>query len=214
MTTGFDQFFEGGAKSFSFDLATEPRAREPRGGKVLSIGDPVQQTDMLTGNPLWWDPQTQQRPKLQVIITIDTRAGKYPEPSVDDSDDGVRTLYAKAGVQMAISEALRDAKSRLQVGGFLYIAWVSEVPAKTRGFHPRKVFKAQWTPPTASEATGSFFGGDAAPAQQQAAPAPQFGAPTTPPAPAFAQPVAPPYNPQITPQAPAAPQGGAVNPFA
>lgn len=164
MTNSFDQFFEGGGKSMTFGRPGSQEAAQwfgkPRGGRILSIGDPVQQTGMQgtdqEGELLFWD-KAKTRPKMMVVITLDTNTGPAPE-RLDSEDDGCRALYAKGGIQQAITDALREAKAKIQVGGELLIAWVGEEPAKNPSFNNRRIFKAKYTPPVASEATGEFFG--------------------------------------------------------
>jgi hypothetical protein len=150
-----DTFFAGGGKALSFGAAgSQEWLGKIRGGEIVSISEPVQQTDMTTSVPLTW-PSGQ--PKLQVLITLDTTKGDHPEQD-DQEDDGLRTLYVKSGVQIAIRDALKKAGAVApEVGGRLYVAFTSETAPKTKGFNPRRNFAAQYTKPVAAQ-QGEFFG--------------------------------------------------------
>lgn len=162
MTQNVDDFF-GGTTSLSF--ADKATMGKPRGGVIVDEPTMSQQTDMQSGDPLSWPDG---KPKMQVVVKVQT-----DEADPDDTfDDGVRALYIKGQMQQAVGQALRKVGAKgLRKGGTLRVAWVSEEPAKTRGFNPKKIFAAEYTPPEPGAQTDAVFSHaepeQAAPAQPQ-----------------------------------------------
>lgn len=148
-------FFDGGAKSMSFGKVGSQEAQAVfgkwRGGPVINIGEPKQQTDWQDRTPKTWPGGD---PIMQLPITVDTRAGKCPEPMIDDEDDGVRDWYITKGRQdfQALKAALRKAGvSDIAVGGELYGRWHSGVGQKG---DPR-LFEFVYQPPV--QTSGGFM---------------------------------------------------------
>jgi hypothetical protein len=237
MTEAFDSAFGGGAKGFSYSPTLEDRVTpnphfvptgQPHGGKVLEIqtGIPVTEfTGPQKGQPKYWD-DAKTRPMLQKVITVDTRAGRFPAASAGPEDDGLRSIWVRDSSDMdkAISKALKAAPG-LRPGSMLYVVWTGDRPSKGGG-NPAHTFQAQHEP-AAAQAQDNFFGGAAAPAdpphvqaaqQQLAAQMPPV-APAATQQPAYVPPAQPQGNPFGGQQAPAQPQPAAPqfdpnNPFA
>lgn len=135
-------------------------------GAVVS-SEVTQQTDFQTGKPLTWDDGS---PRQQVVITLQT---DLRDPEVTD-DTGLRKLYVKGQMTAALRDALRAAGARLEVGGTLAVQYTEDEPSATRGFNPKKVYRAQYQPATAG-AVNDLLG--VAPAQPEPTPAPAGVAP-------------------------------------
>lgn len=114
-----DDILSGGGKAFTFGNAQLgfKRLNVPFGGKVLEVST-SQVTHFTTKLPETWPDG---RPKLQVVVKIDTTQGQYPERE-DESDDGIRSLYVKGSMIAAVRKALSAAGSGVQLrpNGFLY----------------------------------------------------------------------------------------------
>jgi hypothetical protein len=141
-----DDFFAGGLPSAKFDTQGTVI-----GGRIVRVGDPMQQRDM-DGNPKFWDAEKRE-PMMQLPIDVET---DLRDPEVI-GDTGARTLYVKGDMKRAIGEALRRAgvQGAPKVGGILKVKWAGVEPAKKRGFNDKKIYQAQYTPPAAGDA---FFG--------------------------------------------------------
>jgi hypothetical protein len=124
-------------------------------GTVVS-SEVTQQTDFATGKPKTWDDG---KPMQQVVITLQTIER---DPDVAD-DDGVRKLYVKGQMTNALRDALRAAGARLEVGGTLAVQYVEDEPSATRGFNPKKIYRAQYVAPTLDQ-TNDLLGGAPVPA--------------------------------------------------
>jgi hypothetical protein len=191
-------FFDGGTKSLSFGEVNSDEAKAAfnkwRGGPIINLASAKQQTDWQDRSILKTWPNGD--PVMQLPITLDTRAGKCPEPMEDEDDDGVRDWYITKGMQPfnALKIALRKAKvNDIAVGGELYGRWVSGVGKKG---DPR-VFEFVYTPPVAG--SGGFMDDDGPAASQPPAMPPQ-DAPHGQPRfdPLTGQPLAPPPAPAAT----------------
>lgn len=111
-------------------------------------------------------------PKQQIIYTLQT---DEHDNEIED-DDGKRRVFAKWGIQRAISTCLADsglAKVGLQEGGKLTIKFVSTSKASQRGYSDIKNYEASYTaPPPRTLASGIRGSEEAvAPAAVAAAPA-------------------------------------------
>lgn len=185
MTNPADTFFGGGSKSAKFD-----QVGQTVGGPITHIGEPRQQTDFKTGDPLTWRDGS---PRLQLPVTVQTTLRDPADPT----DDGKRTFYIKGETKKAIEQALRAAGTGMQVGGVLTVTFSGQEP--TDQGSPKKLYTATYQPP--SPAAGFFHpehGAGASPtvAQPVQTQAQQLAQPA--PAP---QPVAPtPVQPQMTPE--------------
>jgi hypothetical protein len=180
MTESFDSAFSGGAKGFAYRAVDDngqpnpyfvPQG-QPHGGKVVSVqvGIPVTEYSGINkGQPKFWD-QAKTRPMLQKVITVDTRAGKYPCPPAGPQDDGIRSVYVRdsSDLDKAIRKALQ-ANPGLTVGSEYYQVWTGDRPSKGGG-NPAHMFEAMHVPP-AVQAQDSFFGDGAGQAATTPAPA-------------------------------------------
>lgn len=209
-------FFSGGNKSISFgSVGDRSMFGKAMGGPIISVSEEHQATNMQDGTPKTWKKTGD--PVMQVIVSLDTRNGKFPQntPPIDGDDDGTRDLYLEKGSQKfkAVVKAMREAHVKsLDPGSELYIAWTGDEPAKTAGFNDKRLCTAQYIK---HDAPAQFFQGEPeqapAAATQQAAPQSFPSQPATPPQ----APAANPFGgaPQAPAQAaPAVPQQ-APNPF-
>lgn len=212
MSNEADRFF-GGAPGLSYPKPNadghydDLRLRGVIRGGVIT-DEPVVQplTEMGTGKARTWK-DGRQREQLVVTLRCDgSRGGAMDERNPQNPhDDGKRRLYVKSYMVPAVREALQAAGAQgLRVGGELYVAWVGEEPAKTKGFSDARTWKARYVPPTTALPDG---GAAAQPPSAQGAPNPWAsqalqGAPAAPAAP----PAAP--NPWAAAPAPQAPQQG------
>jgi hypothetical protein len=148
-----DDFFSGGLPSAKFDVQGKVV-----GGRIIRVGDPMQQRDM-DGKPKFWDVE-QREPMMQLPIDVQT---DERDPEVI-GDTGARTLYVKGDLKRAVTEALRKAgvQGAPKVGGTLEVAWTGTEPAAKKGFNDKKLYTARYTAPAAGDV---FFG------EQQATPA-------------------------------------------
>jgi hypothetical protein len=210
-------FFDGGNKSLSFGEKGDNTKRGVwQGGVILNISG--EQTSM--GYPDSTKPKTFKNGDIvkKIVISLDTRQGRFPATPIDAEDDGTRDWHVDKGYGQykAIGKALRDAKvGDIEVGGMLYVCWVS---GEGNIGDPRQ-FQAAYQPPTG---TGGFMQDAVAPPaqapaapsfppQQPVTPANAFPAQQPPPAPygfdpATGQPLAAPPQ-QPAPPANPAPYG-------
>lgn len=128
-----DFLMSGGGKTAKF-----PEKGAKVRGKVLEA-EPRQQRDFKTGELQTWDDG---KPKMELVITLQT---KESDPE-DENDDGVRKLYASGQMLKAIREAVRP-HGGLATNGDLAVAYYDDGEQKVRGFHPPKLYKAQYEPP-------------------------------------------------------------------
>jgi hypothetical protein len=147
-----DDFFGGGMPTLKFE-----KMGEVKGGRIVRVGDPMQQRDFATGAPKFWD-KAEREPMMQLPIDVQT---DEVDPEIL-GDTGVRTIYVKGDLKRAVTEALRKAGVRgaPKVSGDLKVAWIAEEPS-SKG-NPKKIYAAQYTAPAAGDV---FFG------EQQATPA-------------------------------------------
>lgn len=192
-------FFDGSAKSMSFGKVRSAEANALmggrwRGGPIINIGQPKQQTNWETRELMFW-PKSQD-PIMQLPITLDTARGRYPEPAIDGEDDLVRDWYITKGRQefQALKAAMRKANvDDVEVGGELYGRWVSGVGEKG---DPR-IFEFVYQAPVAG--SGGFMAGEAPPSAPATSMPPQntpHGQPRFDPL--TGQPLAPPPAPAAT----------------
>jgi hypothetical protein len=162
-----DDFFSGGLPSAKFDVQGKVI-----GGRIVRVGEPMQQRDM-DGTPKFWD-DAKREPMMQLPIDVQT---EERDPEIL-GDTGVRTLYVKGDLKRAIGEALRQARVQgaPKVGASLEVAWTGNEAAKKRGFNDKKLYTARYTPESGGDA---FFGGNG---RQATSPAQQARQPVTVPA--------------------------------
>lgn len=202
--TSADNFF-GGPPTYSF--ADDVRIGAWCGGVIEDEPFKQQRTSIEDQNVLlWWD-EAKTRPKMQLVLSIDSTLGAAAE-RVDANDDGRRRLFVMdAGdLNRAAKAALLQVGARsLQRGGVLYVCNTGRRPSKMKGGQPARTFQAAYQPPTPEML--ARLDAKRAPAAPQQAPDGFFaGPPTAAPAPApfVNQPSAAPWQPQAAPPAPAA----------
>lgn len=152
--------FWGGAPSLSFDAQKGYVKGTFRGGRVMSkaISD---QTEMGTGKVRTWGDGS---PRKQMVLLLQT------SERADPQDNGQRQLFIKGDLPRACREAFQaQGTSDIEIGSWVYAAWVDDKAAKTAGHNPSKVYQVVY----------------ARPGQPDPMPAP---AQVTPAAPQFAQP--------------------------
>lgn len=144
--------------------------------KFQAVGDMVkgtvvrsesaQMTDFKSRKPLFWDDG---RPQMQVIVTLQT---DERDPSIND-DDGQRKVYVPIGKQIhrALSDALRAAGAKLEMGGTLAVKYIGDKPSETPGFNAAKQYQAQYQPPSATAANDLLAGAAAGSAPAAGVPA-------------------------------------------
>ena len=133
-TTGF----WGGAPSLSFDAQKGYVKGTFRGGQVLSktISN---QTDMANGQVRTWDDGS---PRKQMVLLLQT------SERADPQDNGQRQLFIKGDLPRACREAFQAAGAGdIEIGSWVYAAWVDDKPAKKPGFNPSKVYKVVYARP-------------------------------------------------------------------
>lgn len=158
MSNPIDDFFAGsGAVSAKFDYPGDTVT-----GKIVSA-DVRQQTDMDSGEPLFWPDG---KPRNQLVLALQT------SEQDSDEDDGRRSVYIRGGnmpgsTQAAVTAAIREAGAdKLRLGGTLTLTLTGtqQVPGKK---YQQKLYKANYAAPDKDAEIGSFLG-----ATQPAAPAP------------------------------------------
>lgn len=155
-----DFLMGGGVPSAKF-----PSVGDTVSGRIVRVGDPVQQRDYATGQPKFWDDGS---PMMQLPVEVAT---DQRDPSVPD-DDGTRCVWIKGQLRNAVRDAVRNAGANgLQVGGTLTVTYARDGQPSKKGFNAPKEYEARYTPPAAG---GDFFGTNAPAPQptQTTAPAP------------------------------------------
>lgn len=133
-------------------------------GVITEPPEVRQQTDIQTGDPLFW-PKSQ-TPKNQLVVTIQT------ELREDAEDDGLRRIYVKGrSLTNAVRDAVRDAGAKsLDVGGMLKVAFVGEGDPPAKGFNAPKLYQAQYEKPATTKKSQTDFFNSHADTPQPAAP--------------------------------------------
>jgi hypothetical protein len=108
-------------------------------GRITETPELRQQTDFDTGAPKTWDNGD---PMMQLVVTIAT---DERDPDITD-DDGTRRLYVKGNMQQAVANAVRSAKSKLEIDGHLSVSYVGDDEPKRRGMSGAKRYTATYTP--------------------------------------------------------------------
>lgn len=183
MTDSFDSAFTGGAKGFSYSQTNQDGSPnyyfvpvgQPHGGIVTHIQTDVPVTEFTgpsKGQPKFWD-EAKTRPMKQKVLTVDTRAGKYPCPPAAADDDGMRTFWVRdsSDLERAIHKALQKAPG-LRLGSGLYAINTGTRPSKGGGT-PARTFDAMHEPTAAPQ--DGFFGQSEASTQQPPTAPPGWG---------------------------------------
>jgi hypothetical protein len=112
----------------------------------------VQQTDMESGKPSFWDNGD---PKMMLRIVLQT------ELQDDDEDEGLRSVYLRGGnytaatgkgtsSQIAVKDAVRrsGAPNGIQPGGMLTMQYSGEAAKTNRAFNAAKLYTAHYEAPS------------------------------------------------------------------
>lgn len=196
-----------GGNSFSFDNVGDYVS-----GTVLDLKQ-VQQTDMDTGAPAFWDNGD---PKMMFSVTLQTELRDPNNPG----DDGKRTValagskkpesLSRIAAVLAAVQAATGGRD-LAYGGKLTIQYIGDGVPSRKGFNAPKQYQAWYEAPAMAL--------DQPAEHQQPAPAAAAPQPTVAqtiaqqgPPPTFAQPDAPAAPPAAPPVAPVAPPVAPVAP--
>jgi hypothetical protein len=109
-------------------------------GRITEEPELRQQTDFDTGAPKVWDNGD---PMMQLVVVVAT---DERDPALED-DDGSRRLYIRGNLQQAVANAVRAAKSKLEVGGTLSVTYTGDDEPKRRGMSGAKRYTATYSPP-------------------------------------------------------------------
>lgn len=130
-----------GAKAFPFENMGDTVS-----GEIAAL-DVRQQTDLETGEPLTWKDGS---PRQVLVITLQT------ELQDDESDDGLRTVWARGGNYMvangkgtssltAIKDAIRKAGAKdIEIGAMLTVQYSGTGKSSNRAFTPPKLYSAAY----------------------------------------------------------------------
>jgi len=169
-----------GGNSFGFD-----RVGDSVSGKVLQLAE-VQQTDMETGKPAFWEDG---RPKMMYRVTLATALRDPADPA----DNGERSVYLRGSKKSesrsslaAVLDAVRQATggTSLQPNGTLTLTYTGDGEPSRRGYNAPKQYAAQYQAPAMELGGGAPVQQQPAyqaPPVQQAAPAPAVPATPTGP---------------------------------
>ena len=114
-------------------------------GTILGVKK-IPETDYKTGEPVLWPSGDV---KEQPVVTLQTEE----RDSTIENDDGVRAIYCKWQIQLAIEAAIKETGHQGEmVGGQLAVCWSGSEPARTKGFNPMKLYKAKFRPPAETDA--------------------------------------------------------------
>lgn len=140
-------------------------------GDVLSWGEPVQMTDIDSGEALYWEGNKKveeskvknmrvAQPAMQLLIDVQGPAtgitwetNQYIEKEVPD-DDGVRTMYVHGELQKAIKKAMREAGAPgLEKMAHVKVTRTKSVK-KPNGYYGF-TYEAVWTPAASNPAAAN-----------------------------------------------------------
>lgn len=110
-------------------------------GTIVRVEE-LQQTDMETGEPQFWDA-AKQRPKMMISVTLHS-----PDHPDADEESGEVCVYLSGGRYAAVKAVTR----RLDEGGQLRLTFVglSDQPPKQKGYNRAKRFEAVYQAPKSS----------------------------------------------------------------
>jgi hypothetical protein len=142
-----NEFLMGsGAKAFAFDNIGDTVT-----GTIVEMKK-VQQTDMDSGKPVFWDNGD---PKMMLRVTLQTTLND------GDDDEGLRSVYLRGGNFTAVHGkgtsslvAVKDAVRRsgttdgIQPGGKLTLQYSGEGAKPNRGFNAPKLYTAAYEVPS------------------------------------------------------------------
>ncbi len=159
MTSDPDEFLMGSAKTPSVSWRNKPFGTTVT-GNVARASKVMQQRDVETGDPLWWD-EAKTQPRNQLVVYLDLGV-IHPDGEEFPDHDGVWALYVKG---KSLTEAVRSAvrgsgRKGLEIGGRLSVTLTGEGKAQNKAFNPPKLFTASYVPPAASAGDEDFITGD------------------------------------------------------
>ena len=82
-------------------------------GRILFM-EVQQQREIDTGKPKFWEDG---KPREQIYMVVQTAE----RDAADRDDDGRRAFYVRGFMKNAVSDALRKARAKLEIGGTLAI---------------------------------------------------------------------------------------------
>ena len=104
-----------------------------------------QQTKYGTSELKFWDDGN---PMMQMVVTL-----QITGDAMDEDDDLLRKVYVRGQMQEAVKAAVVKAgETGLDVGGRLFVRYVSDAEPLKPGFNGAKQFIAKYAPPDRSVA--------------------------------------------------------------
>lgn len=153
-----DLLMGSGSKSASFPVIGTTVT-----GRIVREPKAQQQTDAKTNQPKTYDNGD---PMMQIVAQLQT-ADRDP---ADPDDDGIRAVYIKSKMLLAVREAIKKSGAKgLEVGGELSITYTADGEKTNKAFNPPKLYAATYRPPSAEAANNVLMG--SAPDAAQPAPA-------------------------------------------
>lgn len=141
-----DFLMGSGAKAFPFENVGDTVT-----GVIVEMKK-VQQTDMQTNAPAFWDNGD---PKMMLRIVLET------DLRDSDDDEGMRSVYLRGGNYTAVSgkgtsslTAVKDAIRRsgtdkgIEPGGTLTMQYSGNGKSANKGFNPPKLYTAHYVAPS------------------------------------------------------------------
>lgn len=136
LNDALDFLMGSGAPALSF-----PEIGTVHEGIVRSY-EKKQQTD-IDRKPKFYDNGD---PMMQLVITLET---EERDPA-DDDDDGMRRLFVKGSMLVAVRDAVKAAKHKGDIaGGKLAVKYVKDGKPTRPGYSAPKEFAAKFEPPAA-----------------------------------------------------------------
>lgn len=119
---------------------------------VITDMKKTQQTDMQTGEPVFWNNGD---PKMMLRITLQT------DLQDSEDDEGLRSVYLRGGNPVAVKGkgssslvAVKDAVRKsgatdgIQIGGWLKLGHTGLGQSANKGFNPPKLYSAEYRVPS------------------------------------------------------------------
>jgi len=150
----FSQFLSGGLVSAKF-----PTVGYVVEGTVTAAAM-KQQSEYEGGAPKFWSDGS---PAMQMVLDMECaptgetwETTRYIRKALPD-DNGMRALYVKGNLQKALTQALRDANAKFEIGGRLRVERIADGPQKDKQRLPAYEFKCEWTVPNQNSAAANDF---------------------------------------------------------
>jgi hypothetical protein len=129
-------------------------------GKVISEEVSQQTKPVKQGETpvlLFWDEPTNNRPKWQMVLTIQNNA--YADA---DNPEGHLRVFLKGGALMAAQAKAKELGVESFLHGFARLTWIGTKPAKTPGFNDAKTYQFDFAPGVPDVQAQLLGGGQAA----------------------------------------------------